>query len=248
MKKYVAQRILFAIPTLVGLTILIFGIMRILPGDPLGAFYSMESMERFTDAQKAKLMADLGLDRPLYIQYGSWMGDLLTGSLGKSFLRGDDVADMILLRGPISAQIGVLSIIISWVIGLPVGILSAVKPNTIWDKIASFFTVLFLAIPGFWLAMLIVVAQIKFWQYKSPIVSVQIWENPIGNFEIIIMPALVLGVGMAAQVARMARSSLFEVLWVGVYKCHFGGGLNVRLSRSEIASTVMTKYRAQEII
>ena len=230
MKKYVAQRILFAIPTLIGLTILIFGIMRILPGDPLGAFYSMESMERFTDAQKDKLMADLGLDRPLYVQYASWMGDLLTGSLGKSFLRGDNVADMILLRGPISAQIGVLSIVISWIIGLPVGILSAVKPNTIWDKIASFFTVLFLAIPGFWLAMLVVVAQIKFWQYKSPIVSVQIWENPIGNMEIIIMPAIVLGIGMAAQVARMARSSLFEVLREDFVRTARSKGLSERLT------------------
>tara|TARA_Y100001934_G_C12371375_1_gene786503 strand:- start:1224 stop:2102 length:879 start_codon:yes stop_codon:yes gene_type:complete len=204
--------------------------MRILPGDPLGAFYSMESMERFTDAQKDKLMADLGLDRPLYVQYASWMGDLLTGSLGKSFLRGDNVADMILLRGPISAQIGVLSIVISWIIGLPVGILSAVKPNTIWDKIASFFTVLFLAIPGFWLAMLVVVAQIKFWQYKSPIVSVQIWENPIGNMEIIIMPAIVLGIGMAAQVARMARSSLFEVLREDFVRTARSKGLSERLT------------------
>ena len=190
----------------------------------------MESMERFTDAQKDKLMADLGLDRPLYVQYASWMGDLLTGSLGKSFLRGDNVADMILLRGPISAQIGVLSIVISWIIGLPVGILSAVKPNTIWDKIASFFTVLFLAIPGFWLAMLVVVAQIKFWQYKSPIVSVQIWENPIGNMEIIIMPAIVLGIGMAAQVARMARSSLFEVLREDFVRTARSKGLSERLT------------------
>ena len=93
-----------------------------------------------------------------------------------------------------------------------------------------FFTVLFLAIPGFWLAMLIVVAQIKFWQYKSPIVSVQIWENPIGNFEIIIMPALVLGVGMAAQVARMARSSLFEVLREDFVRTARSKGLSERLT------------------
>ena len=78
MKKYLAQRLLFAIPTLLGLTILIFGIMRILPGDPLGAFYSMEAMENFTEAQRAELMRHLGLDRPLIVQYGSWLGVALS--------------------------------------------------------------------------------------------------------------------------------------------------------------------------
>ena len=230
MKKYLAQRLLFAIPTLLGLTILIFGIMRILPGDPLGAFYSMEAMENFTEAQRAELMRHLGLDRPLIVQYGSWLGDLLKGSLGDSMLRGDPISGMIALRGPISAEIGILSIIVSWIIGLPVGILSAVKPNTVWDRMASFFTVLFLAIPGFWLALLVVVVQIRLWSYKSPIVSAQLWEDPIGNLEIVVTPAVVLGLGMAALIARMARSSLFEVLREDYVRTARSKGLAERLT------------------
>ena len=212
MRIYILKRMLYAIPTIIGITILIFGIMRILPGDPLGAYYGIETIIQWTPEQKAAILRDLGLDKPIAVQYALWMKDIASGKLGESFFRGDPIIDILIQRGPISAQIGLISVIISWIIGLPVGIISAVRPNSVWDMCTSFFTVLFLAIPGFWLGLLVVVACISWFQYKAPIVSVQFWEDPWTNFQIIVGPAIVLGLGQAAFIARMARSSLFEVL------------------------------------
>lgn len=201
-----------AIPTLLGVTILIFLIMRILPGDPLGAYFGIEQVVRFTPAQRAEILHDLGLDRPLIVQYTSWMKDILTGSLGVSFFRGDPISEILLNRGMISAEIGIISVILSWIIGLPVGVLSALRPNSLWDALTSFVTILFLAIPGFWLAQLMVVGQITWFGYKSPINVIHFWHDPWSNFQIIIGPAIVLGLGQAAFIGRMARSSLVEVL------------------------------------
>ena len=212
MYAYIAKRLLIALPTLIGVTALIFVIMRILPGDPLGAYFGFEEMKRMTEAQKALALKDLGLDRPYIVQYGEWIGNIFTGSLGESLFLGDDILKTIATRSPITIEIGVLSLLIAWLIGLPVGIISAVKPHSFLDAFTSTFTVIFLAIPGFWLGMLVVVSCLMLWQYKSPVTAIQLWENPKMNFEIIIGPAVVLGIGQAAYIARMARSSLFEIL------------------------------------
>ena len=229
MRTYVLKRLLYAIPTIFGITVLIFGIMRILPGDPLGAYYGIETIIQWTPEQKAAILRDLGLDKPIAVQYAVWMKDIASGKLGESFFRGDPIINILAQRGPISAQIGIISVAISWIIGLPVGIISAVRPNSIWDMFTSFFTVLFLAIPGFWLGLLVVVACISWFQYKAPIVSVQFWEDPWTNFQIIVGPAIVLGLGQAAFIARMARSSLFEVLREDYVRTSRAKGLIERL-------------------
>ena len=203
--------------------------MRILPGDPLGAYYGIETIIQWTPEQKAAILRDLGLDKPIAVQYAVWIKDIASGKLGESFFRGDPIINILAQRGPISAQIGIISVAISWIIGLPVGIISAVRPNSIWDMFTSFFTVLFLAIPGFWLGLLVVVACISWFQYKAPIVSVQFWEDPWTNFQIIVGPAIVLGLGQAAFIARMARSSLFEVLREDYVRTSRAKGLIERL-------------------
>lgn len=229
MRTYILKRLLYAIPTIFGITVLIFGIMRILPGDPLGAYYGIETIIQWTPEQKAAILRDLGLDKPIAVQYAVWIKDIASGKLGESFFRGDPIIEILIQRGPISAQIGIISVAISWVIGLPVGIISAVRPNSVWDMCTSFFTVLFLAIPGFWLGLLVVVACISWFQYKAPIVSVQFWEDPWTNFQIIVGPAIVLGLGQAAFIARMARSSLFEVLREDYVRTSRAKGLIERL-------------------
>ncbi len=208
---YIVKRLLIAIPTIFGVTVLIFLIMRALPGDPLSVFYDPGQIYIMSDAERASIMAELGLDRPLVVQYTKWAGNALKGDLGSSFFRGDPIEEIIRRRGAISAEIGILSIIIAWLLGLPVGILSAMRPNSLADGIASMFAVLFLAIPGFWLGLLIILGLIHGWSYHPPIISSQLWQDPWANFQIVIGPALVLGLAQAAFIARMARSSLFEV-------------------------------------
>jgi peptide/nickel transport system permease protein len=211
-RKYLARRALYAAITLFGVSVSVFVILRVMPGDPLVAILGAEGHARMTQADRVRIMADLGLSDPLPLQYVRWLGDIAAGRLGKSFFRGDTVAEQILHRGPISAEIGVLALIVSWLVGLPVGILSAFKPNSLPDGVARALSVLFIAIPGFWLGMLIVLASLFWFGYKSPILIVHVWEDPWHNLQIVIGPAMVLGLAQGAYIARMARSCLLEVI------------------------------------
>jgi len=212
MQKYIIRRVLFAVVTLLGVSISIFVIMRVLPGDPLVAILGVEGHARMMPADRERIMADLGLSDPLPVQYVRWLRDIGTGQLGKSFFRGDTVAEQIMHRGPISAEIAILSLIVSWLVGLPVGILSAFRPNSVPDAVARAVSVLFIAIPGFWLGMLIVLASLFWFGYKTPMVIVQLWQNPWENLQIVIGPGIVLGLAQGAYIARMSRSCLLEVI------------------------------------
>jgi peptide/nickel transport system permease protein len=211
-QKYLLRRALFALGTLIGVSLIIFVVLRILPGDPLVAILGVEGHAKMAPADRAAIMRDLGLSDSLPAQYARWMRDIATGQLGKSFFRGDTVRDLILHRGPLSAEIAVLALIISWLVGLPVGILSAIRPNGWADAVVRTLSVLFIAVPGFWLGLLIVLALLFWFGYKAPIIIVQIWENPWQNFQLIIGPAMVLGLAQGAYIARMSRSCLLEVI------------------------------------
>ena len=212
MRKYLARRALFAAVTLLGVSLSIFAILRVLPGDPLVAILGVEGHAQMKPADRVRIMADLGLSDPLPVQYARWLVDIGAGRLGKSFFRGDTVAELIRHRGPISAEIGLLALIISWLVGLPVGILSAFKPNSLPDGVARAMSVLFIAVPGFWLGMLIVLASLFWFGYKTPMVIVQLWQNPWENLQIVIGPGIVLGLAQGAYIARMSRSCLLEVI------------------------------------
>jgi peptide/nickel transport system permease protein len=211
-RKYLVRRAFYAAITLIGVSVTIFVIMRILPGDPLVAILGVEGHARMTPADRVRIMADLGLSDPLPVQYVHWLRDIATGQLGKSFFRGETVAQQILHRGPISAEIAILSLIVSWVVGLPVGILSAFKPNSLPDGVARALSVLFIAIPGFWLGMLIVLALLFWFGYKAPLVIVHLWQDPWQNLQIVVGPGIVLGLAQGAYIARMSRSCLLEVI------------------------------------
>jgi peptide/nickel transport system permease protein len=211
-RKYLLRRAAYAVGTLLGVSIIIFVVLRILPGDPLVAILGAEGHARMSQADRVRIMADLGLSDPLPVQYVRWLNDIAAGRLGKSFFRGDTVAQLIAHRGPISAEIAILALIVSWVVGLPVGILSAFRPNSIPDGIARALSILFIAIPGFWLGILIVLACLFWFGYKAPMVIVHLWQNPWQNFQIIIGPGMVLGLAQGAYISRMSRSCLLEVI------------------------------------
>ena len=212
MRKYLARRGIYAVVTLIGVSLTIFAILRILPGDPLVAILGVEGHAQMKPDDRERIMADLGFSDPLPIQYVRWLRDIAAGHLGKSFFRGDTVSELIAHRGPISAEIGVLALIVSWLVGLPVGILSAFKPNSMPDGLARTLSVVFIAIPGFWLGMLVVLAALFWFGYKAPIVIAQLWQDPWQNFQIVIGPAVVLGLAQGAYIARMSRSCLLEVI------------------------------------
>jgi peptide/nickel transport system permease protein len=228
MYSYIARRLAFGALTVIGVSIMVFVIMRILPGDPLVAIFGMEGFTKLTEAQRAAYMRDLGLSDPLWVQYLAWAKSIVQGDWGHSFFRAESVADMLMRRGPITAEIALLSVIISWLVGIPVAIVSALKPNTAADSAARFLSILFLAVPGFWIGMLIVLGLLFWFGYRAPLAGASLLQEPIKNLQIVIGPAIVLGLGQAAYIARMARSSLLEVIREDYVRTARAKGLNGR--------------------
>jgi len=212
MYSYIIRRLAFGLVTIIAVSILVFVILRILPGDPLVAIFGMEGFTKLSAADRASYMTQLGLSDPLPIQYLHWIKDIVSGNLGHSFFRAESVGEMLWRRGPLTAEIAVLSVVISWLVGVPVAIVSALKPNSFADNISRFLSILFLAVPGFWLGMLIVLGLLFIFGYRAPLAGAGLFSDPVANLQIIIGPAVVLGLGQAAYIARMARSSLLEVI------------------------------------
>jgi peptide/nickel transport system permease protein len=229
MYSYIARRLAFGALTIVGVSIMVFVVMRILPGDPLVAIFGPEGMQKLTDAQRENYMRDLGLADPLWVQYLRWAGDIVRFDFGKSFFRSESLADMIGRRGPLTAQIALIAVLISWLVGIPVAIVSALKPNTVADSTVRFFSILFIAVPGFWVGMLIVLALLFWFGYRAPMAGVGFFTDPVANLQIVIGPAIVLGLGQAAYIARMGRSSLLEVIREDYVRTARAKGLNSRL-------------------
>lgn len=229
MYSYIARRLAFGALTVVGVSLMVFVIMRILPGDPLAAIFGPEGLTKLTEEQRANYMRELGLSDPLWVQYVRWVGDIINGNFGRSFFRSESVAEMILRRGPLTAEIALISVVLSWLVGIPVAIISALRPNTIADSAARFLSILFLAVPGFWIGMLIVLALLFWFGYRAPMAGVGFFTDPIGNLQLVIGPAVVLGLGQAAYIARMGRSSLLEVIREDYVRTARAKGLNSRL-------------------
>ena len=229
MQKYILRRVLLAIPAIIGLTIIIFLVMRILPGDVLTVMFGEEGTLQLSEEDRARIIASLGLDKPIYLQYVDWLQDIVTLKLGQSFWRSDTVMDLIINRGPITLEIAVFSVILSWLIGLPVGILAAMKRNSPFDYAGRFFSILFLAIPNFWLGTLIVLTLVLTLEWKAPLGVINLWEDPWANLQIIWGPALVLGIGQAAYICRMARSALLETIHEDYIRTARAKGLAERL-------------------
>jgi peptide/nickel transport system permease protein len=229
MYSYIARRLAFGALTVIGVSIMVFIIMRVLPGDPLVAIFGPEGFTKLTDEQRANYMRDLGLSAPLWVQYLAWVKDIAQGNFGHSFFRSENVADMLLRRGPLTAEIALLSVVISWVVGIPVAIVSALKPNTAADSAVRFLSILFLAVPGFWIGMLIVLGLLFWFGYRAPLTGAALFVDPKANFELVIGPAVVLGLGQAAYIARMGRSALLEVIREDYVRTARAKGLNSRL-------------------
>jgi peptide/nickel transport system permease protein len=229
MYSYIARRLAFGALTVVGVSIMVFVIMRILPGDPLVAIFGPEGMTKLTEEQRANYMRDLGLLDPLWVQYLRWAGDVFTGNFGRSFFRSESVAEMIARRGPLTAEIALIAVLISWLVGIPVAVVSALKPNTVADSTVRFFSILFIAVPGFWVGMLIVLALLFWFGYRAPMAGVGFFTDPLTNLQIVLAPGIVLGLGQAAYIARMGRSALLEVIREDYVRTARAKGLNGKL-------------------
>lgn len=214
MSKYIINRILIAIPTIIGITILIFLAMRVLPGDPLAIVQSESTgVYVLSDEELDQLRASLGLDQPYYVQYLDWMREVVTGNFGTSFWTNEPISALIARRGPISAQIAIMAVLFSWLIGVPVGMVSAMWRNSAMDYASRLTITLFIAMPSYWIGLLTVLFTVLVFSWRPPLSIIQFWNDPMGNLSITLLPSLALGLGLAAVTARMARSAALEVMY-----------------------------------
>jgi peptide/nickel transport system permease protein len=209
--RYILRRVVLAIPALFGVTIIIFVALRVMPGDPVSVMFGTQATQ-IRPEDRAKIEAELGLSYPFVVQYGMWLKDIAMGKLGRSFWRGDTVVELIRQRGPLTVEIAVLAIVLSWVVGVPVGILAALRQNTWLDYMARLFSVLFLAIPSFWLGAVVMLVLLLWWDYAPPLGIINLWDDPLKNGQLVAGPAIVLGLAVSAYIARMTRSSLLEII------------------------------------
>lgn len=213
MSRYLLRRLGASVPTVVGITILIFLAMRVLPGDPLALIQSEASGNYVLSAdQLAAARHSLGLDQPYPVQYLTWVGSVLRGDFGTSFWTKEPISEVIRRRAPISAEIAVLAVIISWLFGIPVGLLSAVRRNSWLDAVARAVATVCMAIPSFWIGLIIILLGILFFTWRPPLSIIYPWDNPGGNLQMVAGPALALGIGLGATTVRMTRAAALEVL------------------------------------
>jgi peptide/nickel transport system permease protein len=194
--------------------VLIFVAMRILPGDPLAMIASeSQGQYRLSDQELASARASLGLDRSLPEQYLSWMSDVARGDLGHSFWNTEPIRDTVIRRGTVSLEIALVAVAMSWLIGVPAGVLSATRRNGWSDYTVRLLMTLFLAIPSFWLGLTAVLILVLTFTWRPPLVITDLWQDPFKNLQMVVGPAIALGVGLAAGLARMTRSTILEALF-----------------------------------
>src|SRR4051794_35203435 len=208
MRRYVATRLLSTIPTLLGVITLVFIVMRLVPGTIVDQILSNGDS---SEEVQASLRAFFGLDQPLYVQYLNYLGSLATGDLGVSWRARFPATDMILYALPVTLQLALMSAIVSMVVGISFGIISAVKENTPLDHVIRVVSLFSLSMPVFWQAtmLILVLSTTVHW---APLGYVDPFTDLWGNLSLMALPALCLGTSASASVMRMTRSCLLDVL------------------------------------
>jgi len=226
MRDYILRRLLLLIPVLLGISVCVFFIMQLVPGSVVSGILGIEATPELRAAWEAKL----GLDKPVVVQYFVWFGKALTGDFGESFRTGAPVFPEIMRRFSITAELAILGCFFSWIIAIPLGIVSALKRNRPIDKGVRVFALLGVSMPNFASATLLILLLSKVFGYSSPVGYASLFQNPVKNLQIMIPPALILGSVMAGSVMRMTRSSILEVLRQDFIKATRAKGASERVT------------------
>ncbi len=214
MTSYVIRRLLLFIPTAVGVSLIIFFLLHIIPGDYATTVVlgGEDRANLATEEEIQRVREKLGLDRNVFVQYRDWALNFITGDLGQSLTNRQSVAERMQPRILVSAQLAIMAVVIAVVVAIPFGVISAVRQDTLIDYGLRFFSMIFESMPNFWLGLLLLVALAIIFDWKPPISYRDLWEDPWTNLQIMLFPALVVGSRSSAGMLRMTRSSVLEVL------------------------------------
>ncbi|MEW6691027.1 MAG: ABC transporter permease [Pseudomonadota bacterium] len=212
MAFYILKRLLAMIPTLLGVAVLIFVLLRIVPGDVVEARYLTQGSQFQSQELMNQERAKLGLDKPLWQQFTTWMGGIVRFDFGLSMWTGSPISEEIKLRFALSLQLAIMASLIAQCLAIPLGILAAVKQDTWVDYAVRVFSIAGLATPSFWLGILMILTMLIAFKWVPPMVFTPLWVNPWENLAQLIWPALAVGYRYSAVGTRMMRSAMLEVL------------------------------------
>jgi len=224
------------IPTLFLVSLIIFLLTHLIPGDVIDA---MQAGVTDVKLPRAELERQLGLDVPLMHQYGRWMGvvpqadgsfsGVFQGDLGSSLWRKVPVVQLVAQKWPVTVELSIMALIIAQLIALPIGVYSALRQDKWGDYVGRSFAILCISIPGFWLGTMVIVLPSIWWDYMPPIMLVHLTEDPIGNLKMFIIPAVVMGMAMGGMTMRMTRTMMLEVLRQDYIRTAWAKGLRERV-------------------
>jgi len=211
MRQYILKRLLLMVPTLFGVAVMVFLLLRVVPGDIVelkyagtGTFAPREAIERER--------AELGLDKPLWQQFASWLWGAVRFDFGKSMWTGRPITQEIAVRLELSLQLAVMATIVAILLSVPLGTIAALKQDTWIDYLVRIFSIAGLSIPSFWLGILIILGFLIFFKWLPPLTFTSFWVDPKANLMQLIWPALAVGYRYSAVATRMTRSAVLEVL------------------------------------
>ena len=231
MRRYVLRRLAGSAITLLGVALLVFILLRVLPGDEITARLGIES-GNLTPDQRAALERYYGLDRPLAVQFFTWLGSVLSGNLGVSVTSGSSIAELIANALPVTVELAVLSTLIGSALGIAVGVMAASRPNRWPDTAGQTFGLLGLGVPNFVIASAIIaVLAARFGYFPAAARYVPLWNDPLVNLQQHLYPALSLGIALAAAVMRTTRSAYLEAASQDFVRTARGKGLPARSVR-----------------
>ncbi|MBI2856793.1 MAG: ABC transporter permease [Chloroflexi bacterium] len=211
MQRYIARRLVVGSLTLVLALIFLFFLLRVMPGDVAAAILGEDPDASIDGRNLPALRAVLGTDRPLYVQFAKWLRAKATLDLGESLWSGRTTASIIQARYPVTLQLALMGLLFSAAVGIPVGVVSALKQDTWLDYVPRAATGLLLAVPGFWLGVVIILALVKTVSWMPPLLPVSFFDHPAENLSQFIFPSLVVAAHSAAFIARITRSAMLEV-------------------------------------
>lgn len=211
MQKYVLRRLALMIPTLVGLSIVVFTMVRIVPGDVVALIAG--EFGAVSPETKQAILEDFGLADNWVVQYLNWSRDMLSGDLGTSIISGRSVVSELSDRLPVTFELGIMAIFIASLVAIPIGVVSAIRQDTAADYLGRSLAIGFLAAPNFWIAILLITFASKYFVWGVPSTQYpSLFDDPIANLKFMFMPATLLGLGLSGSVMRYTRSAVLEVM------------------------------------
>lgn len=210
MTAYLGRRLIEMIPVIILVTAVSFALIFVLPGDP--AMLIIGDRSAGSPELYESLRRDLGLDRPVHLQYVDWLGRVVQGDFGKSTRDREPIVNGLKIRLPITLELSALAMLLSLVIAIPAGIIAAVRPNGFWDALGSIIALGGIAMPSFFLAILLIFLLAVQFQMLPPSGYERFMDSPVRNLQLMILPAVTLGLGLAGPLMRQVRSGLLEIL------------------------------------